>query len=520
MSFDIAKIERRLDRLEANRGASLRFGTITEVNAEAGSARVQLEDGQGMVSMPLRVLQERTLKDQRQMLPDLGEPVAVLFSGQGLEQGVILGAHYSTKTPPPGQPAKIDYTRYEDGTEFFYDREQHKLTAKIKGDAEVDSTGSIRLTAAREIALTAPRISLAGMLRVTDKDGKPGAGELLGTYRVRQGDLFVPDGDMVASSVSLVSHVHDGVEKGPDSTGKPIGARLPEEGHNDLVALEKAFETARAKLRPQTSDVEDIMLCLPDIAAAESERLAAPEQQFDKMGWLYLRSMFHRWFGGAASNAPIQNSLDDGSPFWIDWQWAMSYPRANEEYKRFIDPTTMKYQIWNEAAQKQLGDILKREERLLKPITEADFEKDTPFDFCNADWRLWETLYYALRAVPSALIEDGLQAVLAGFSLRALASGHTRPNRDGTHTITVTSVAVYLDDRFNFEKNEGLFQPLLFFWNCEKRTFDVLPSEGAILLANEEFRTFRERHGFGRDFWVLSMPHAVDGFAGDSYVYP
>ena len=74
---------------------------MTGVDTATGTARVQLPDGDGMVTMPLRVLGRRTLKDKAQALPDIGEPVACLFSGQGLEQGVILGAHYTAKTPSP-----------------------------------------------------------------------------------------------------------------------------------------------------------------------------------------------------------------------------------------------------------------------------------------------------------------------------------------------------------------------------------------------------------------------------------
>lgn len=141
--FDYAQQERRIASLESNRGASLRFGTVTGVDTATGTARVQLPDGDGMVTMPLRVLERRTLKDKAQALPDIGEPVACLFSGQGLEQGVILGAHYTAKTPSPNQEAQVDYVRYEDGTELWYDRKGHKLTAKVMGDADIETEGGI-----------------------------------------------------------------------------------------------------------------------------------------------------------------------------------------------------------------------------------------------------------------------------------------------------------------------------------------------------------------------------------------
>ena len=60
MGFDMAALERRIAALEANRGASLRFGTVVGIGEDGGSARVQLHDGDGMVTYPLRVLQKRT----------------------------------------------------------------------------------------------------------------------------------------------------------------------------------------------------------------------------------------------------------------------------------------------------------------------------------------------------------------------------------------------------------------------------------------------------------------------------
>lgn len=229
--FDYAELERRIAALESNRGASLRFGVVTAVSEADGAARVQLEDGEGMVSMPLRVLQRRSRKDKAQCFPDVGEPVACLFSGQGMEQGALLGAVYSPETPSPNQPPGVDYTRYEDGTEIWYDRKAHKLIARVKGDAEIETEGRIVAKAKKEIlaesevniTLKAPTITLAGLLRVTDKDGKAGSGDLIGHYRILEGGLDVPDDDVTAGNVSVRGHVHRDVQSGPSTTGRPVG---------------------------------------------------------------------------------------------------------------------------------------------------------------------------------------------------------------------------------------------------------------------------------------------------------
>lgn len=152
----IVELERRLARLEANRGASLRFGEVVSVSP-GGFARVRLPDGDGMVSAPLRIVQRRTLKDKDQCFPDVGEHVACLFAGQGMEQGLILGAVYSTADPAAGQDAHMGYYQYEDGTILSYDRNAHKLVANVQGEVEVKATKTATVEAEEGITATTPR---------------------------------------------------------------------------------------------------------------------------------------------------------------------------------------------------------------------------------------------------------------------------------------------------------------------------------------------------------------------------
>ena len=168
---DLAQLERRIKELENNRGASFRFAEVVAVDEKTGTARVKLPDGENLVSMPLRVSQKRTLKDQAQMLPDVGEHVACLFTGQGFEQGLILGAVYSKPDPSPGKPSHVDYVTYEDGTEIEYDRKTHKLTANVKGSADVQADREINLRSAtvltlqgdQQINLATPNLSIGGL---------------------------------------------------------------------------------------------------------------------------------------------------------------------------------------------------------------------------------------------------------------------------------------------------------------------------------------------------------------------
>ena len=224
MSFDMASFNRRLDALESNRGASLRFATVSTVQPEKGTVRVVLEDGDGMVSYPLQVLFPRAGKDAVQDMPDVGDRVAVLFSGAGFEAGVVLGGYYSDANAAPSQNSDVFYRRFSDGTELSYNRASHKLSASVQGDVECTAKGKVTLTAegsvtvesSSGITLTAPNILLSGA------SASEGHGGGAGTFRI-QGKVDVEGtvdstGDITAEVISVAHHTHtcpDGQTGGP-----------------------------------------------------------------------------------------------------------------------------------------------------------------------------------------------------------------------------------------------------------------------------------------------------------------
>lgn len=245
MNFDYAALERRISALESAQTASLRFGRVTSITG--GKARVELADGQKTVSYDLSTVQSRVLRDQDIKMPDIGEPVACLFSGQGTEQGVIMGAIYNEQENDPGQAQSIDFHQYEDGTRLWYDRENHKLVARVMGDCEVETEKTIKAKAKEDIeieteqnaavkaalsitikagsiiTLNAPLIRLQGLLDSTDVNGNPGTATLSGNVTVLNGGIAVPDNDVNAGAVSLRQHIHEGVQPGSSTTQKPVG---------------------------------------------------------------------------------------------------------------------------------------------------------------------------------------------------------------------------------------------------------------------------------------------------------
>jgi phage baseplate assembly protein V len=528
MADDFAKLERRLRALEENRGAVLRWGRVTAVDESAGSARVRIEDADNLVTMPLRVLQQRTLKDQHQELPDIGEHVVCLFAGQGFEQGVVLGAVYSGKEPCPAREPQVWYRRFEDGTELEYDRDSHRLTGAVKGwvdmavekDVRLEVEGHIDVRARREVVIEsavstlikAPRIHLAGKLLSTDKDGRAGYGEMFGNFHVREGgvkaehDLLAGDG-----SVSLLDHLHTGVEPGTGVTDIPVGGGgggfggyagdgdQPEETRPDEI--DRILSTI-------TDPVDRLIRCLPSIAAAQ----AARESGAHRRGWEYLRDMLERWLGGRAS----EDAQSGMNPYWVDWDWVMSHPRARAAHDQFTakNQSQEDHNMYNAPALNQLGEILCRDGYM--------GDEPLPFDFTVSPWPEWKAGYHAHISVARSRIEpDGLDAALAAFTLRSLAKGWTEPDGEGGHIVHVTGMAVFVYDTFNFEEEKGPLANELGSWRCEPPGFSLRPSLSLnwTWLENKDLRNFRSKYGIGEDFLVLSQPRIVDDFQELRYEY-
>lgn len=214
MSFDMASFDHRISALEGNRGASLRFATVSTVQPEKGTVRVVLEDGDDMVSYPLQVLFPRAGKDTVQDMPDVGDRVAVLFSGAGLEAGVVLGGYYSDANTAPSKNSDVFYRRFSDGTELSYDRKAHKLSASVQGDVECTVKGSASLTAegavmiesSSRISLKAPNIMLSGAISSEGHGGGAGTFSIKG--KVDVDGTVDSTGDMKAEGISVAHHTH------------------------------------------------------------------------------------------------------------------------------------------------------------------------------------------------------------------------------------------------------------------------------------------------------------------------
>ena len=104
----------------------LKFGTVTAINPLTARARVQFAQD-NMTSFWLPILQAKTFKDKFYVIPDVGEQVACLMD-ENAEDGVILGAIYTTEETPINKTEKQAAANFEDGSFVNIDKETQTLT--------------------------------------------------------------------------------------------------------------------------------------------------------------------------------------------------------------------------------------------------------------------------------------------------------------------------------------------------------------------------------------------------------
>lgn len=186
----------------------IRIGIVTNSVPERGTVRVKLVDVDDQVSYELPIIFRKTMKDKDYWMPDIGEHVVCLFSGQGMEQGVVLGAIYSQSDEVPVSSINKFYKKFEDGTTIEYDRAEHKLTADIKGSVDikvsgkcdVDCQGQINIKSVNNITIQAPSLNMKG--------GSPTSGIFEGSFNLK-GSLTVEGNIEVNGNIHATGTIID-----------------------------------------------------------------------------------------------------------------------------------------------------------------------------------------------------------------------------------------------------------------------------------------------------------------------
>lgn len=182
---------------------SFRFGVVSAVDPATNRVRVRLPDYDNLETALLPVMQAGSLRNKHYRNFDLGEQVVCLLDRR-CEDGVILGAVYSDPDPAPINSADREFVQFADGTTLDYNRASKTLA--------VAAAGTIHLEAVSPITLTAPKVTVDGLLEYTA--GLTGAGGdttavITGTVRI-VGKLEV-DGDVeVDGDIDATGDIIDG----------------------------------------------------------------------------------------------------------------------------------------------------------------------------------------------------------------------------------------------------------------------------------------------------------------------
>jgi uncharacterized Zn-binding protein involved in type VI secretion len=367
-----------------------------------------------------------------------------------------------------------------------------------------------------------------------------------GKAALRVGDAFA-DGNSVSSGAPHVfingkaaARMGDQVSNGASIVQGAASVKIGDKGGAgfNLQAARFTALCGMLEANPAATGKDKLLMCIPRIADAMATKA---ESANEAQGWVYLHDAIIKWLSGPVN----RDAQSGGEPFWIDWDWVMGLKRyqpvpvvsgavletsPKNEYEKFIAPFEVEtipnevgdpiflpepYQnINNSASKMDLSRILVRDGGL--------GSKKLPFDHIAAPWTQWEAKYHTLHKVSQPYGVNAQQALLGGFTLRALAKGWTEPE-GRKHRIHITDVAVFAHDVFNFDP-AGV--EWLGCWNCEKG--DVVASIGDYLLGppsgytvilNEDFRNYQNKYGLGHDYLVLSQPHLVENFEAISYVY-
>lgn len=129
----------------------LRTGYVSDYDPKRHMARVIFPDKGNLVSgwLPVSVRNSKTNHDEHHL--DINEHVACLFTGNGIEEGIVMSALYDDKNRPPESDPNIRKMIFGDGTEITYDRSNHTEIHKYS-----DGTGVSYNSQTKEFSVILP----------------------------------------------------------------------------------------------------------------------------------------------------------------------------------------------------------------------------------------------------------------------------------------------------------------------------------------------------------------------------
>lgn len=151
----------------------IRYGTISEIQPDTGRVRVRFEEDE-FVTAPLPVLFPATSGDEYFFLPDEGTYVAVMLDHDG-EDGIVLGAIYTSGNKPSQGAADKTYIKFKDGTVISYDRSAHKYTVTMNTTTYEISRSGFNIQRGSESLKKIISDTLDGIAQLTVTCASPGS---------------------------------------------------------------------------------------------------------------------------------------------------------------------------------------------------------------------------------------------------------------------------------------------------------------------------------------------------------
>lgn len=216
----------------------LKFGLVTD-NSQKGFVKVKVMEEDDLVTDFLPLCFPFAMGDTAEWQLPINTQVAYLTDCHG-DVGVVLGAIYSDVDAPQSSDPNVFQVQFSDGTLLKYDKGAQALTANVQGKVTVVATNDIAATSQTNITasatikatIQAPDIELVGNVTVTgvisaggiSAAPMPGVAGADGKISA-QADITttgnISASDVKAGSVSLLTHVHGGVQTGGGVTAPP-----------------------------------------------------------------------------------------------------------------------------------------------------------------------------------------------------------------------------------------------------------------------------------------------------------
>lgn len=129
----------------ATAGCAYKKGIVAA--SKPGFAQVRFDDLDGMTTDWLPTSHANTQDDKEVETLNVGTQVSCLMDAR-MEDGCIVGAHYSDVDTPPVASNSKWCKRFSDGTTIEYDKETHALVIDVQGSINIKATGAVTINGA------------------------------------------------------------------------------------------------------------------------------------------------------------------------------------------------------------------------------------------------------------------------------------------------------------------------------------------------------------------------------------